>query len=62
MPPEIVQPVPFASNPANDVTILSYGVVYKPIYNVALKLDYSDFRNEADSGVDQVSFALGYLF
>ncbi len=53
---------PFASNPANDLTVLTYGVAWKPIFNVSIKLDYSDFKNDADTGVDQLSLALGYLF
>jgi hypothetical protein len=52
----------FASDPANDVKVLTYGVAWKPIFNLSLKADYSDFENDAETGVDQFSFAIGYLF
>ncbi len=49
-------------DPANDVGVWTYGVAYKPLFNVSLKLDYSDFETRGDSGVDQFSFSVGYLF
>jgi hypothetical protein len=56
------QPRPFKSDPANDLRVRTYGVAYKPIFNLSIKLDYSDFDNKAETGVDQFSFAIGYLF
>jgi len=53
---------PFSANPANDVRILTYGIVYKPVFNVSIKVDWQNFRNEANSGVDQFSLSIGYLF
>ena len=53
---------PFARAPANDRTVRTYGVHYRPIPNVAIKLDYQDYRNRAGSGVDQLNIAFGYLF
>jgi hypothetical protein len=61
-PSPLVQPAPFAPDPANDVRAWTVGVVYKPILNVSVKLDYQKISNEAETGVDQISFGLGYLF
>lgn len=52
----------FASNPANDVTVTTVGVAWKPIVNVAVKADFNRIENEARTGVDQLSLALGFLF
>lgn len=49
-------------DPANDRTVRTYGVHYRPIPEVAIKVDYQDFGNRAGTGVDQFNFALGYLF
>lgn len=61
-PSPLAQPAAFASDPANDVRVWTWGAVYKPILNVSLKLDYQKISNEAKTGVDQISFGLGYLF
>jgi len=55
-------PAGFASNPANDVTVTTVGVAWKPIVNVVVKADFNRFENEAETGVDQFNVALGYLF
>jgi hypothetical protein len=55
-------PDSFTANPANDRTIISLGLAWKPLLNVALKADYQIHRNEADTGVNQVNLNLGYLF
>jgi uncharacterized small protein (DUF1192 family) len=47
---------------ANDRTVRTLGVVWKPIPHIALKLDYQDFGNSAGTGVDRYNFALAYLF
>ena len=52
----------FTASAENDRTVRTYGLTYRPIPNVALKIDYQDARNAAGTGVDQVSLALGYLF
>lgn len=54
--------MPFSANPANDQTIATFGVDYKPLFNVSVKLDYSNFNDDAGEGVDRASFAVGYLF
>ena len=55
-------PIGFAANPANDATVTTLGVSYKPIFNVALKLDYNWTENEARTGVNQFNIALGFMF
>ncbi len=53
---------PFGRDRTNDRNVRTYGLHYRPIPNVAIKLDYQDYRNRAGTGVDQVNVALGYLF
>ena len=55
-------PAGFTADPANDVTVTTLGVSWKPILNVAVKADYSRIENEARSGVNQLDMALGFLF
>ena len=55
-------PSGLSRDPANDRTIRTFGVTYRPIPNVAIKVDMQDFRNRAGTGVDQVNMAIGYLF
>ncbi len=50
------------ANPANDVELLTVGLSYSPIPEVVWKLDYQDFENGADTGVDQLNVAFGYVF
>ncbi len=47
---------------AADRRIFTGGLTYKPIPNVAVKADYQNFDDEAESGVDQFNLAVGYLF
>ncbi len=47
---------------ANDQTVLTVGVNYKPIPNVAVKADYQQLENHARSGRNQFNIALGYYF
>lgn len=51
-----------ASRPENDRKVTTCGVTYRPIPNVAIKVDTMNFDNRAGTGLDQVNFALGYLF
>jgi hypothetical protein len=55
-------PEGFSADPANDRSILVLGAAWKPIARIALKGDYQVHHNEADTGVNQFSVALGYLF
>ncbi len=55
-------PTGFVADPSTDRSILSLGVAWKPIVQVVLKADYQIHSNDADTGVDQLNVALGYLF
>jgi cell division protein FtsB len=55
-------PSGFLKDPANDQSLWTFGIDYKPIYNVVIKADYQIIRNEADTGVNQFNIALGYNF
>jgi hypothetical protein len=55
-------PAGFAVNPANDNTLTTVGVSWKPIPNIAVKADWNKAENEARTGVDQINVALGFLF
>ena len=55
-------PAGFSKNPANDVDILTLGLAYKPLDQVIFKVDFQDFDNGADTGIDQFNVAIGYLF
>lgn len=52
----------FASNAANDVDVLTFGVSYQPHSQLAFKLDYSNFDNGANTGVDQLNVGMGFVF
>jgi len=45
-----------------DERYLTAGLVYKPIPQVAVKADFSRIRNEARTGRNQATLALGYYF
>jgi len=55
-------PAGFSRNPANDAEILTAGLSYKPIPNIAIKLDFQNFDNAAGTGTDRWNLALGWLF
>ncbi|HET7604255.1 MAG TPA: hypothetical protein VFK36_14615 [Gemmatimonadales bacterium] len=55
-------PEGFAADPANDRQAISLGVMWKPISMVAVKGEYQINRNDADTGVNRVNLAVGYLF
>ncbi len=55
-------PTGFTANPATDATITTVGAMWKPITNVAVKMDYQARRNAAGTGVDQLNVSLGFLF
>lgn len=47
---------------SNDVTNLTYGLMYKPVDKVSFKLDYTKNENEAKTGVDTVNFGIGWEY
>lgn len=55
-------PAGFAADPATAREVLSIGAAWKPIVNVVVKADYQLHANDAETGVNQVNLALGYLF
>ena len=52
----------FSANPKNEVTNITVGLMYRPIPNIAFKLDYLDNKNEAGTGLNQFNLAVTYLF
>ena len=52
----------FSANPANDLTVTSIGVGWKPVAQVVAKLGYQIHSTAADTGVNQMNVALGWLF
>ncbi len=52
----------FSSDPASDSQVWTFGCSWQPIPSIVLKVDYEDFDNRADTGVDQFNLAIGYLF
>jgi hypothetical protein len=55
-------PTGFSRRASNDTDVMTVGVSFKPIPQAAIKIDFSDFEKGDDSGVDQYSVALGYIF
>ena len=52
----------FESNPANDTTVLTLGLSWKPRPQIVAKTDYQIREDGASAGVNQFNVALGYLF
>jgi hypothetical protein len=52
----------FAKDPANDRAAITFGAAWRPITQVAVKVDYQWLTNDAESGVDQLNVSLGWLF
>ncbi|MBK9797572.1 MAG: hypothetical protein IPP58_13970 [Holophagaceae bacterium] len=46
----------------NDQTVLTVGMNYRPIPNVAVKADLQTFKDRAQTGRDQINLALGFYF
>lgn len=55
-------PQGFSANPANDVETLTLGFAYKPIDQIAIKVDHQNIDNEAGTGTDQLNVLLGWIF
>ncbi len=52
----------YVADPANDRRVITWGLDFKPIPQIVLKIDYQDYRNQATTGVNQWNVGLGYLF
>ncbi len=55
-------PAGFLKNPANKRTEYTLGLTYKPYPNTALKADWQNMKDDANTGIDQFNLAIGYLF
>ena len=55
-------PVGFERNPSNDRSLWTLGFDLKPHPSVVIKLDYQNFNNRANTGVNQWNIVLGYMF
>lgn len=51
-----------AKDPGKDRTLITAGLAFKPIPQVAVKADWARDENRARTGRDQFSLALGYTF
>ncbi|HMC82351.1 MAG TPA: hypothetical protein VKL61_03885, partial [Candidatus Polarisedimenticolia bacterium] len=55
-------PEGFLKDPAQDRHLLTAGLVWKPIPQVAVKADFQNSGNRGGTGVDQFNVGLGWLF
>jgi hypothetical protein len=55
-------PAGFARDPANDRSIWTCGLAYKPHPQVVIKVDFQDNDDAAGTAVDQFNAAVGYSF
>jgi hypothetical protein len=55
-------PSGFSANPATDTEIRTFGIEYKPLTQLVLKVDYQDLQNEARTGYSQFNVGMGYVF
>lgn len=59
---QLKTPGAFAKDPANSRVEYTLGATYKPIPQIALKLDQQWKRNQARTGVNQWNLGLAYIF
>lgn len=52
----------FTKDPANSRVEYTLGATYKPIPQVAVKLDHQFMKNQAQTGVGQTNLGIGYIF
>ncbi len=55
-------PEGFTKNPANRQSLVTIGVLFKPISRIGLKIDYINRDNDAGNAIDQWNVGLSYLF
>ena len=55
-------PAGFAKNTANDRQLVTAGISYLPIPQVALKADYTWNWNKLDAGVDQFNLGVAFYY
>src|SRR6185503_11830604 len=51
-------PAGFASDPANDSDVLTFGLRFQPLAGLVFKVEYQDFTDAADG----MNVAMGYAF
>ena len=42
--------------------IYVYGLTYKPVDNLAIKLDYRDIKQDAGKGIDELALGIGFAY
>lgn len=52
----------FTADPANDMTVTEVGLSWKPVPQAVWKVGWQNHSNEADTGLDQWNFQIGWLF
>ncbi|MFV2072524.1 MAG: hypothetical protein ACC742_07715 [Thermoanaerobaculales bacterium] len=55
-------PEGWTSDPANDQEIFTLGLAYQPIEELIIKVDYQNYDNPAETGVDRFNVSFGYIF
>ncbi len=55
-------PAGFTRDGANDVTVTTVGVSWRPITHVVVKADHQDFDNRSGNGTDQWNLLVGFIF
>ncbi len=55
-------PVGFFEDPAQERSLWTIGLEYRPIFNIVVKADYMAVDNDADTATDQFNILLGYSF
>lgn len=52
----------YTANPANDQTIVTFGIAFQPLPQIIFKLDAQNVQNRAGTGINQWNLGLGYVF
>ena len=55
-------PSGFAKDPSKDINTLTVGLSYYPESRIVFKADFKRVSNAADTGVNQINGAVGYIF
>jgi hypothetical protein len=55
-------PQGFFADPTKDRNFHTFGIEFRPIYNIVIKSDYQWTRNALETGLNQFNIALGYSF
>lgn len=55
-------PAGYSVNPARETSVVTAGLAWRPVVQVVARVEGQWHRNEADTGVNQGAFQVGYLF